>query len=240
MRFLLVLVLVPGIAFSEDNTKSAESLTWKHNAEASVLLTSGNTQTTTLGGAFGSEYKGGPWAAKGKIGYLQNSQAGVTKAELFTIDGRGDRQIDPALLAFLQVGFLRNIFAGFNSRTSTDAGLNYAFLKNDEHTLSLEAGVGVIAENRSDIGANTFGSARATAAYAWKFSPTADFSTQFSFLDNLKTMADWRLSSVTALSVAMTSVLSTKLSFRLDYLNTPVVGKLNLDTATTVALVANF
>ena len=239
---VLVLGLVSSVGFSaeEPSAAAAPASPWASTAEASVLLTSGNTQFTTLGGAIESSYKADPWAAKGKIGYLQNSQGGATKAELFTVDMRADRTISGNLAGYLQGGFLRNTFAGFNSRTLTDVGLVYSVIKSTDHTLSTELGVGAVAEDRTDVGGNTFAMAKATVDYKWKISPSADFGTQLSLLENLKSTNDLRVSSVTSLSLVMTSILSTKVSFRVDYLNSPVAGKVATDTATTVALVAKF
>jgi putative salt-induced outer membrane protein len=229
-----------GPLFAAPETESTAKPAWNHSAEASLLLTSGNTAVTTLGLGATSEFNAAPWSAKGSGSYLQSSSAGVSVAELFTVDLRGDRAVVESLSSFVQLGILRNVFTGFNSRVSADAGFAYALLSRTEHTLSIEAGLGAITESRTDTGTNTFGTARFSGAYKWKISPTADFESKLSLLDNLANISDLRLSSLNSLSLVMTSVLSTKFSFRLDYLNTPVAGKRALDTATTVALVAKF
>lgn len=242
MRYLAVLVLsLTTIVRAEETVKPDETLFgWSHAAEANLLVTSGNSSVTTVGGAFESHYKGEVWNSKGRISYLQGSNAGVSQTELFTVDARGDRTIAGGLAGFLQAGFLRNPFAGFNARTVGDVGLRYRCVDTAYHTLGFEVGIGAATENRTDVGANSFASTRASADYTWKISPTADFATQLSLLENLKTTDDLRLASITSLSVAMTRILSVKVAFRLDYLNTPVAGKVATDTSTTVALVAKF
>jgi putative salt-induced outer membrane protein len=241
LRVLALVGLFSFVGFADEAPKSTEPASpWTSTAEASVLLTSGNTQFTTLGGAIESNYKAEPWEAKGKISYLQNSQAGVTKAELFTVDGRADHVVSGNLAAYIQGGFLRNTFAGFNSRTLIDAGLKYSLIKNPAHVLSTELGIGTVAEDRTDIGGNSFAIVKGTIDYTWKISPTTDFGTQLTVLENLKTTNDLRVSSVTSLTLVMTSTLSTKVGFRVDFLNSPVAGKVATDTATTLALVAKF
>jgi putative salt-induced outer membrane protein len=235
-----LLSLALALCLSAPGLAAEETSPWTHTAEASLLLTSGNTSVNTLGLGASTLYASEPWKAKAAGSYLQSSNSGTQVAELFTLDARGDRSLSSATAAFLQAGFLRNLFAGFNSRTSADAGINYAFLTGPEHLLSLEGGLGAITEDRLGTGANTFASARIAADYKWKLSPTADFGTNLAVLDNLMNVNDLRLTSVTSLTVAMTTMLSMKLSFRLDYLNVPVTGKKSLDTASTVALVAKF
>jgi putative salt-induced outer membrane protein len=213
---------------------------WSHLAEASFLQTSGNTSVTSLGAAFETRYRGLLWASRGRAGFVQNTVSGLTQAELFTVDLRGDRNIDGHLGAFLQGSFLRNPFAGFNSRTSGDVGVRYEIIPAHAHVLAIEAGLGALAENRTDIGNNTFANFRGALDYQWRISPTAELSNLFTVLDNLNSTNDVRLTNTTSLGLAVTSVVSAKLSFRLDYLNSPVAGKKNLDTATTVALAAKF
>ncbi len=236
----LALSIVFGLSASAFSAEEPALSPWTHTAEASLLLTSGNTAVNTLGLGASTLYTSDPWKAKAAGSYLQSSNSGTQIAELFTLDARGDRLLSTATAAFLQAGFLRNLFAGFNSRTSADAGINYAFLTGPEHVLSLEGGIGAITEDRFGTGANTFASARVAADYKWKLSPTADFGTNFALLENLMNLNDLRVTSITSLTVAVTTMLSMKLSFRLDYLNVPVTGKRNLDTASTITLVAKF
>jgi putative salt-induced outer membrane protein len=236
--FLFVGVL--GLSAHGADAPPAAPPTWAHTAEASLLQTSGNTSVNTLGLGASTLYQSEPWKAKAAGSYLQSSNSGTQVAELLTADVRADRALVGNLSAFGQIGALRNVFAGFNSRFFGDAGLSYSLIKSDEHNLSFELGVGGNTESRLVGGTNSFAMVRGGAEYKWKFSSTADFSTQLTALENLVDTSDLRVTSVSAVSVAMTSLLSLKVSFRVDFLNRPVTGKLSTDTATTVAVVAKF
>jgi len=222
------------------STATAKASEWDSNAELSLLLTSGNTDIRTFGLGLGTIYKPLPWVVSGKAGYLNSSNAGTTTAEAYTIDGRGERKLTDDLGLYVNLGFLKNVFAGFNERYSGELGLSYSLLKAGAHTLSTEAGLGVINESRTDLTKQTFMSARVGAEYKWKFSENADFTNTLSILDNLETTSDWRLVNTSSITAVLTSILSLKASFKVEYLNLPVTGKKKTDTTTSIALVAKF
>lgn len=236
---LFLSVLFANSTLAEE-ASSAPEAKWSHTAEASFLQTSGNTSVNTVGLGASSLYEASPWKGKAAGSYLQSSNGGTQVAELFSLDLRGDRALAGALGAFAQLGALRNIFAGFNSRFFGDAGVSYTLFESSEHNLSFELGLGGNTENRVVGGSQSFATARAGANYKWTFSPTADFTTGLTLLENLMDTRDLRVTSLSAVSVAMTSLLSLKVGFRLDFLNLPVPGKVSVDTATTVAVVAKF
>jgi len=235
--FVIACLALP--VFAEETTPPPPPLL-ENNADLSVLLTSGNTEITTVGLGLESTYRPEGWVAKGKVNYLTSKDTGSTKAESFSAELRGDRKLSDPLALFISGTYLKNRFTGFEDRMGALLGLSYAVYKDAEHTLTAETGPGVLYENRTDTTSQTFVNAQAGLTYAWKFSPTSELGAQISFLDNLKTTADWRLSSGVSLTTILNSIFSLKTGFKLDYLNIPVTGKKNTDTTTTVALVAKF
>ncbi len=242
-KIWLALFILASVTISqadEATTVSVKSPEWDNNAELSLLLTSGNTDIRTIGLGIGTIYKPLPWVLSGKAGFLSSSTSGTTTAEAYTAEGRGERKLTDDLGLYVNLSFLKNVFAGFNRRFGGELGLSYSLLKAGAHTISTEAGLGIIDENRTDLTAQTFPSARAGAEYKWKFSETADFTNNLSVLDSLKTTSDWRLVNVSSVTAIMTSILSLKASFKIEYLNLPVTGKKSTDTTTSIALVAKF
>lgn len=219
---------------------------WENNAEASLLLTSGNTEVTTLGLGLGSIYRPDPWTVKGKGAYVTSKTVGVKTAESLEFGLRGERKITEALSGYLSSSFFKNEFAGFESRWGLEAGISYLLLSEEAHTLTTDLGFGFLKENLisgpmgASLGDRSFATGRLGVEYKWKISPSAELSDSLSLLENFSETSDWRLSNQIALTTIMTDMLSLKVGFKVDYLNTPVSGKKSTDTATTVALVAKF
>lgn len=219
---------------------------WESTAETSVLATSGNTDVATIGLAATSAYRPDPWSIKGKAAYLTSRSSGTKTAESYDAALRGERKISQDLNLFLSAAYLKNEFTGFKDRIGSEAGLGYLIYADNWHSISSEVGAGVIRENLisgvggTALGSRTFINGRAAAEYKWKISETAEFSDTVTFLENLATTQDWRLSNLAAITAMMTQTVSLKVSFRVDHLNQPVTGKKATDTTTAIALIAKF
>lgn len=240
MKTYLALFALSLCLSSFADTAPAAPPEWEGSAEASLLLTSGNTELTTGGLGLATTYRPDPWTVGAKLNYLTSKDAGTLKAESFNTEARGERKIVEALSVFVNASYLKNRFTGFEDRIGSEAGLSYLLLQQDTHTLTTEVSAGILKENRVGAASDSFATGKLGVEYKWKFSPTAEFATAFSYLDNLKTMKDWRFSNTSSVTAILTSLFSLKVSFKVDYLNVPVIGKKSTDTTTTVALVAKF
>ncbi len=213
---------------------------WSGSAELSFLSTSGNTSTSSIGGALELDYKPAPWAVIFKAGYLRASTNGDLTAEQLTASLKGVRDLTKRVDVFVGSGYLRNRFAGFNSLISGDAGAGYKLLAGPVHMLRAEAGFGYTREDQL-IGDNrSYASARAGLGYKWQFSKAADFTNDFSYLYDLSDSSNWEISEKAAITAGLTSIFSLKASYGLFYNNLPVPTFEKTDTATAVALVAKF
>lgn len=239
---VFVLLLTPVVHAAEALRETAVQPPprWENNAELSALITSGNTKVTTIGAGAASTFRPGEWTVKGTANYLSSNSSGTQTAEAYNGELRGERKITESLSGFLNGTYLKNRFAGFLRRFGEEGGLSYAMLRTDWHVLTSEVGLGFLQERRTDFTRRDFATGRLGLEYRWKLSETADFSNNLSVLDNFRTTKDWRLSNVAAITAVLTEVLSLKVSYRIDFLNMPVTGKKNTDTATQVALVAKF
>jgi putative salt-induced outer membrane protein len=219
---------------------------WESTGETSVLVTSGNTDVATIGLAAETTYRPDPWSIKGRAAYLTSRSSGTKMAESYDAALRGERKISQDLSLFLSGAYLKNEFTGFKDRIGSEVGIGYLIYADNGHSISSEIGAGVIRENLisgaggTTLGSRTFLNGRAAAEYKWKISETAEFSDTVTFLENLATTQDWRLSNTAALTAMMTQTVSLKVSFRVDHLNQPVTGKKATDTTTAIALIAKF
>lgn len=244
-RFLPALVLlVPAMAAADDPPKPPP--VWSGKAEASYVATSGNSDAKTLGAAAEAAYVPGVWNFKLSLAFIRSEADGVESARTFDGVLRAARKLSPRFEIFAQGGYHENRFAGIDHQWAGDAGAAYQVLTIGGHSLKAEAGLGYIAETR--LVANppptttdrNFATARAACEYKWKFSKSAEFSDEASFIEDLSDSKDWRFADKLALSAELTTVLAVKLSYSKLVMNEPVPGKRKTDTITSAALVAKF
>ena len=215
--------------------------TWEGTAEVTSLVTNGNTRNQTSG--VGTELlfkRFDPWELKLKAKYLTTISQDVRTAESFDSMTRATRKLDDWFDVFAEGAYLKNTFAGVDIRTTGTLGAGYFLMKSDAQELKTELAAGYTHEERVDRTQLGFASGQVGAIYKWKISPTADFSHETRYTPNFKVSEDWRLISETALSAAISSMLSSKITYRYEHVNLPPAGKIKGDTTTTVSILAKF
>lgn len=215
---------------------------WTGNAQLSFLKTTGNTETSVLGVGGEAKYKGSsPWSLGLKAALARGKADDVENLRKFSASVRGGRAFNDRTDLFVEGGYAEDIYAGIDSRYGGEAGVSHKLTITGKHLLSLEAGLGVIHEVRipGKI-ASDFGTARGGFTYKYVISKTSDFQNQTGFTENLSDSQDWRFTNAAALTAALSTRFSMKLSYNVGYLNTPPTGKKKTDTTISAALVAKF
>lgn len=213
---------------------------WSGSAEFSFLSTSGNTDTTAIGGALEVDYKPLPWSIVLKAGYLSSSTDGITTSQATTASLKGTRDLTDRVDVYASAGYLRNTFAGIESLVGGEVGVGYKLLNGPSQFLRPELGFGYTTENETIGFDRNYASARAGLAYKWQFSKSAFFTNDFSFLYDLSNSNNWIISEKAAVTASLTSIFALKASWTLLYTNEPVLGFEATNTATAIGLVAKF
>jgi putative salt-induced outer membrane protein len=247
-NFLAVLVVaaLPATGFAADPAPAPPPPIWSGQASLSFVSTSGNSSTQTLGAGAEIDYNKDVWAGLARAAYLraeatdQTTKMETVNAESSAATLRGARKLQPKLEAFVQGDFVRDTFSGIDHRLTGEAGVGYSVVDTAPQALKLTVGLGYTKESRSAGESLSFSSAIAGLGYKWKFSKTAEFAEDVAYTEDLKDTGDWRLSNVTSLTAGLTTVLSLKATYTLNYLKEPVAGFGSTDTVTAVALVAKF
>jgi putative salt-induced outer membrane protein len=218
---------------------------WFGKVNFSFLSTSGNTDTTSIGGAAEVNYNPKPWLFTLKGAYLYSATDGVTTAQSTAVSLRASRDLTERVDVFAGGGYLRNTFSGIDSLYSVDAGAGYKLFKGPEQFLRVEGGVGWT--NEKDIDKNgivqpsrSYANARAGLAYKWQFTKTAAFTNDFGFLADLSDTANWFITNKAAITADISRVFALQASWTLFFRNQPVEGFGHTDTATAVGIVAKF
>jgi putative salt-induced outer membrane protein YdiY len=138
---------------------------------------------------------------------------------------------------FGQYDFLRDVFAGVDQRHVTEGGLSYLTFDTPLHRLRVDTALGYLHERRPD---DTLDSATLSlaAAYRLAISATSEFTYDPRFLQPLADAGASKFEHTAALTVALNTILSFKLSHILRYSAEPPVGFDKTDRITAVSLVA--
>lgn len=215
---------------------------WTGAGQVSFLRTSGNTETSVLGLASELHYNGtSPWSAAAKAAVNRGSVSGEENLRNLAASLRGGRALNERTDFFLEVAYTEDIYAGIDSRLETQLGVAHVLVNAAPHSLSIEGGVGYAHEVRLPLRlAEDFAFDRARLTYKYTISKTAEVQNEASYFGNLKDASDWRFNNVAALTAALNSRFSLKLSHAVSHFNTPPDGKKKTDTVMAAALVAKF
>lgn len=237
---------------------------WFGKAELAFLSTSGNTDTTSIGGSAEINYNPQPWLFTLKGAALHASTDGETTAESFAASLKAARDLTERIDVFGGGGWLRNTFSGLNNLWNFDAGVGYKIVKTDSQFLRVEGGFGYTSEQ--DIANNmiqpyhNYANVRAGLGYKWQFTKNASFTNDFSYLLDLSDSKNWFITDKAAVAVAISKIFSMQASWTLLYRNEPPIKFYRnpgnpgppptlpsdpvfyskTDTATAVGLVAKF
>ncbi|HYX20313.1 MAG TPA: DUF481 domain-containing protein [Thermoanaerobaculia bacterium] len=225
---------------------------WFGNANLSYLSTSGNTDTTSIGGGLELNYNPKPWLFTLKGAALHAATDGVTTAETFTASFKASRDLTEHIDVFGSGGWLRNRFSGINNIWNFDGGAGYKLLKSDTQFLRLEGGVGYTSEQDIVLGLiapyRNYANLRAGLGYKWTITKTATFTNDFSYLYDLSDSKNWFITDKAAVTVSISKIFALQASWTLLFRNEPPlkdpgpppVRYDHTDTATAVGLVAKF
>lgn len=213
---------------------------WEREGELSLVATGGNTDTRTLGAGAAITWRPGAWVTRTRAAYVRSTNAGVLTAESINADLRQSRSLSPRVDIRAGAIYLSDRFAGIDDRITIDGGFGWLAVDASPHTFKLDVGAGVTHETRLAADNLTFPVGTVDGHYRWRLTRTSELSNQAVLSTDLRNASNWRLRNVANVTVAMTRLLSVKLSHELRRTNRPVPGFQATDTLLSAALVAKF
>jgi putative salt-induced outer membrane protein YdiY len=214
---------------------------WSGKIELSFVSASGNSSARTFGSSGELTFHPDGWQVANKGSFVRSTTDGEVSAQSTSAGSRVSHRISPRLDGYGQIDYLSNRFAGIESRVATDGGLAWNVVSQaNGHSLQLTGGLGYTHENNLTDGNESFATGNAGVRYTWQLSKTAAISEDGLFTQSLASGTDWRVNNTLAVSAALNSVLSLKLSHRLDFVYQPVPGFGKTDQLTSAAIVASF
>jgi hypothetical protein len=240
-----------GAAKDEDNLVG-----WTAKAALSYVGTGGNAEATSLGFKFDASYNwtrtyftllgGGVRADSTTVGrFAVGPSAGdftevevkdkQTTAENYSLDATLDRTVTKRVYWQAGAGWVRNTFAGVDSRIAARAGVGYVFTDPGSKGAQLKGALLATLTHQTEVvldpsTSDTFVGTRALADFATPFGPggKSTFASRLALDENLQTTADFRATWWNSLGVSMTDRFGLQVSLGVVYDNHPALAQVDL------------
>ncbi len=215
---------------------------WESTAELGIVVTSGNTKTSSTSGKFDTNKEVEKWRFNLHAETLSSSSDNVKSAEKYLASGQANYKFNKFDYMFGLLTYNKDLFSGYEYQSTIAAGYGRRILNNDTMTLDLEAGPGVRfskVDTSIDPNAEARSQAvlRTAAKYRWTISDNSKFS------EDLTSEASHESSvtkSVTGLTAKVNSSLAMKVTVTLTRTTHVPVGTKENDTETALTLVYSF
>lgn len=210
---------------------------WVLLSELSFVSTAGNTSTTSAGAASDLTRQTAASSTQLRFAFITTEADEMTQARATTFQARHGITLRKQLEVFGRTAYLRDRFAGIDDRVSAEAGVAVKTGRPPRHSLTLESGVGFTAEERVAAATLRFATATGTARYRWQIAPGTDVRDELAVTADVTESRNWRAANAAALNVALTRLLSLKISNDFEYRNLPVLNFRRADVRTSAAVV---
>jgi Protein of unknown function, DUF481 len=241
----------PGGAKADDNP-----LGWTARAAVSYVGTGGNAQATSLGVKFGASYNwtrtyftllgGGVRADSTTVDRFAygpseseftavETETREKTAENYFLDATVDRTMTKRLYWQAGAGWLRNTFAGVDSRVAAQAGVGYFLTDPDSKGAQLKGALLATLTHQKEVvedpsSSDSFVGLRALLDFAAAFGPggKSTFTSRLALDENLETTDDFRGQWWNSLGVTMTDRLGLQVSLGIVYDRRPALSRVSL------------
>lgn len=241
--FMLFFVLVQPMRASEENKEEQKS--YSSSTSFSFLLTSGNSKDLSLGLDTEQNWKStkNQFQFKGSIIYSESEGSKDTEFYYSHFQNKIALKSKAFILGFGKLE--RNVLSGYNYQLTLTVGAGYFWTQSEKFVLSSEAALGWSVENNIEKNTDlnfslSFPSLLISNMIQLALSSNSELVHQDVILFNLENSKDYRVSSLSSLSISISKLLSFKISYQLKYSHNPVPGFKSTDQYLLSSLVLNF
>ncbi len=229
---------------SPAESSSADAKEFTMDGELGVILTTGNTETSTIKAKLNAHQELTQWSNDYIIEGLYRRDGDVdegveeVKDQKLFMSAQGNYKLDnPNHRLFAYTSYEDNRFSGYEYQGTLAAGWGQQVWKDETSSFNYSIGPGY-AFAETDAGESQNGLiVRGAADYKWKISDTSTFRQLISTEvgeDNTKSRSE------TSLTAKINGSLAMKISLVLNHNSEVAENKENLDTETAVTLVYTF
>lgn len=209
--------------------------TWSGEGSAGLILTSGNSDTEVLNAGLKLGKKSGDFEHTFLFTANTAEDDGDKSAESYLGAYNLKYNLNDKSFVFGEARYLDDKFDSFEGITTIGAGYGYRVLNTEDHSWALSAGLGYRSTDLEETGEDVSGTAFiGESDYKIKLSNTTEFFDTFRIES---TSDNTYIQNIAGLSVAMSDVLSLKLTYDVKH-NTDVdEDSENTDSVTAVSFV---
>jgi putative salt-induced outer membrane protein YdiY len=157
-----------------------------------------------------------------------------TSAQNYHAEARYDRNLAKRIFWYVEMGWVRNTFSGFDNRYTGSGGAGYAWLNQDRLRFRTDLGLGFLKEDPVFVQAGreeSYATWNFTAKVDVKFFKGSAFGSELLFSDRLRDSQDYLAVWHNALTSALNGNLALKVGYDVTYKNHP--GSVGVDVVQT-------
>lgn len=210
---------------------------WDAQIGASLVGTSGNSDTSSTGADFNAHRRGSLWQLESAATLVRTSSDGNATAERYLGMFRGQRKLTPIVGLSTGIKLERDRFAGLDARSILDAGLSWALVHHPEWTLDGLTSIAWLHESRTTTADLDDPIGVFQLLSRIPFGAAGDTTQRFTFYPDFKTSSAYRSEAEVTAQAAMSAHLALKIGYLLRHSNAPVPGFKKTDTTATASVV---
>ena len=243
---LVSAALLSTSVFAED--KAASEI--KTTAELGVLITTGNTESSSFLGKLTVDHKFGSWENKYTADFLNKesefelddgSKETRTTDEKYSIAGQANYKFTDTSAAFGRASYADDKLGAYENTVSITGGYSYRALENENMFLDLNAGLGYTELTPRDSSSDDSSVYRGAAAFEWQINDMTKFVQNVS-IEYAPDLTEENTQTITETGVSASFSTNMQMKFTYKTLTNSAVqpGFEKTDTETSVTLVVNF
>lgn len=203
---------LPALAQAPPPTK-----VWTESASAGLTVTSGNSDTTTLN--IGYDIVRDPKRRnliKSDGLFLRGKSNGELTADRLALNGRDEFKVLARGFVFGQMQYVRDQFNGIDYLLAPTGGIGYRLIDGPTTKLSVDAGLGLVAEKNPGLDVATTGAVTYADKFSHQLTKTTTLTQSLTALHRTDDFAD----SLHTFSAAVAAALTARTQLKLELLDT--------------------
>ena len=210
---------------------------WRGRAEIGGFLTTGNTNTSGITGAFDLTREGLQWRHKLRGLAEYQRSLGQTTREHYLFAYEPNWKLNSRTYIYGAAQYESDRFFGYYDRYSASTGIGYSAIQRRNLTLNLELGPGYRHTNFTDDTIQSSIAGRGSVDLDWTIAPGLTLREDASaYVQRFNST----VTSTTAVAAKLIGPLSAQLSYTLQYESEPPAGRVSTDTTSRASLTYTF
>jgi len=230
---LTLLVTTLGVNSLNAADKTQEFIT---HTELGYVQTNGNTDTKTFNLDSKIERTWGKHVGSATIDAQYAKSDDVTSKKKYDLESEYNYKINSKLSFTYLVGYKYDAFSGLDYQLYTGPGAKYNVLSN----LSVEAGILYSEDNYETADTEDYAAYRLKSDYNNKIAENLKFTQMLELKGSFDETDNYFVTSKSAFTSKISDKFSAGVSYKVDYVNTPVSGKENTDTTLSLNLIMDY